>query len=131
MVQTALIVVLALIMGASLSTRAAAVPRGALLAAAFASLSNGIGVLDAPARDADRGGQSLLLLPLTFLSGALMQLELAPGWIRTVAKFNPVDWARRRARATPTCCGCGLLAALVVVSAWFATRAFGVYQRSL
>ena len=61
---------------------------------------------------------------------ALMQLSLAPGWIRTVAKFNPVDWAVVGARDADLL-RLGLLGALVVVSAWFATRAFGVYQRSL
>jgi hypothetical protein len=27
------------------------------------------------------------------LSSALMQESLLPGWIRWVAKFNPVNWA--------------------------------------
>ena len=48
------------------------------------------------------GAVSALLLPLTFLSGALMQLSLAPGWIGTVAKFNPVDWAATAARNATT-----------------------------
>ena len=49
-----------------------------------------------------------------------------------MAKFNPVDWAAVAARDPPRLdCGSGLLAALAVLSAWFATRAFGVYQRSL
>src|SRR5436189_105099 len=86
----------------------------ALLAAAFASLSNGIGVL-ARQRESLIGAVSLLLLPLTFLSGALMQLSLAPGWIRTVAKFNPVDWAVVGARDADVV-RLGLLGALVVVS---------------
>ena len=65
-----------------------------------------------------------------------MQLSLAPGWIGTVAKFNPVDWAavaRARRRTSTGARGrrVGLLTALVVLAAWFATRAFGVYQRSL
>ena len=76
------------------------------------------------------GAVSLLLLPLTFLSSALMQLSLAPGWIGTVAKFNPVDWAAVAAR-DPDPLRIGALVALVVLSAWFATRAFAVYQRSL
>jgi ABC-2 type transport system permease protein len=63
-----------------------------------------------------------------------MQLSLAPGWIRTVARFNPVDWAAVAARsgdASAVAGRIGLLAGLVVLSAWFATHAFGVYQRSL
>jgi ABC-2 type transport system permease protein len=68
-----------------------------------------------------------------------MQPSLAPGWIGSVAKFNPVDWAATAARSATTesfdwgliAGRVGLLAALVVLAAWFATRAFGVYQRSL
>jgi ABC-2 type transport system permease protein len=129
LVQTALIVVLALIMGASLVHVPLLFLVAAMLAAAFASLSNGLGVLMRQ-RESLIGAVSLLLLPLTFLSGALMQLSLAPGWIRTVAKFNPVDWAVVGARDADLS-RLGLLAALTVVSAWFATRAFGTYQRSL
>jgi ABC-2 type transport system permease protein len=129
LLQTALIVVLAVLMGAELVHVPLLFVVAALLAAAFASLSNGIGVL-ARQRESLIGAVSLLLLPLTFLSGALMQLSLAPGWIQTVAKFNPVDWAVVGARdADPV--RLGALGALVVASAWFATRAFGVYQRSL
>jgi ABC-2 type transport system permease protein len=129
LVQTALIVVLAVLMGASLEHVPLLFLVAALLAAAFASLSNGLGVITRQ-RESLIGAVSLLLLPLTFLSGALMQLSLAPGWIRTVAKFNPVDWAVAGARdADPV--RLGLLAALTVLSAWFATRAFAAYQRSL
>jgi ABC-2 type transport system permease protein len=59
-----------------------------------------------------------------------MQLSLAPGWIQTVAKFNPVDWAVVASRSADAG-RVGLLAAHVVLSAWFATHAFAVYQRSL
>jgi ABC-2 type transport system permease protein len=62
------------------------------------------------------------------MSGALMQLSLAPGWIHTVAKGNPVDWAAVAAR-DPDPVRVGALFALVVLSAWFATHAFTVYQR--
>jgi ABC-2 type transport system permease protein len=56
-----------------------------------------------------------------------------------VAKFNPVDWAAEAARSAAmgsldwglVGSRVGLLFALVALSAWFATRAFGVYQRSL
>src|SRR4051794_30979444 len=138
LVQTALVVVIALILGADLAHVPMLFLVAALLAAAFASISNGIGVL-ARRRETLIGAVSLLLLPLTFLSSALMQLSLAAGWIGTVAKFNPVDWAATAARSATTesfdwgvvAGRVGLLAALVVLAAWFATRAFGVYQRSL
>jgi ABC-2 type transport system permease protein len=127
--QTLLIIGLALLMGAEVAHAGVLILVAALLAAAFASLSNGLGVLTRQ-RESLIGAVSLLLLPLTFLSSALMQLSLAPGWISTVAKFNPVDWAAVAAR-DPELLRIGLLAALTVLSAWFATRAFAVYQRSL
>jgi ABC-2 type transport system permease protein len=137
-VQTLIIVSLALILGADVGNVALLLLVAALLAAAFASLSNGLGVLTRQ-RESLIGAVSLLLLPLTFLSSALMQPSLAPGWIGTVAKFNPVDWAATAARNATTeafdwgvvATRVGLLAGLLVLAAWFATRAFGVYQRSL
>lgn len=141
-IQTVLVVLLALALGADYSHGvggiAILVLVAALLAAAFASLSNGIGVL-ARQRETLIGAVSMVLLPLTFLSSALMQASLVPDWIRTVGKFNPVNWAAEASRSAAmgsldwglVASRVGLLAALVVVSAWFATRAFGVYQRSL
>ncbi len=133
LIQTLLIVLLALALGAHYENGVGGVLVlmlvAALLGAAFASLSNALGVLTRQ-RESLIGAVSLLLLPLTFLSGALMQLSLAPGWIETVAKFNPVDWAVVAAR-DPELLRIGLLGALTVLSAWFATRAFAVYQRSL
>ena len=69
----------------------------ALLAAAFASLSNGIGVLTRQ-RETLIGAVSLAAAAAHVPVAALMQLSLAPGWIDTVAKFNPVDWAAAAAR---------------------------------
>jgi ABC-2 type transport system permease protein len=141
-IQTLLVVLLALALGADYSNGiggiAILVLIAALLAAAFASLSNGIGVL-ARQRETLIGAVSMVLLPLTFLSSALMQTSLAPGWIRTVAKFNPVDWAATASRSAAmgsldwglVAGRIGLLAVLVVASATFATWAFGAYQRSL
>jgi ABC-2 type transport system permease protein len=127
--QTLLIIGLALLMGAEVAHAGVLLLVAALLAAAFASLSNGLGMLMRQ-RESLIGAVSLLLLPLTFLSSALMQLSLAPGWIESVASVNPVDWAAVAAR-DPEPLRIGLLAALTVLSAWFATRAFAVYQRSL
>jgi ABC-2 type transport system permease protein len=127
--QTLLIIGLALLLGASVGNVGVLLLVAALLAASFASLSNGLGVLTRQ-RESLIGAVSLLLLPLTFLSSALMQLSLAPGWIGSVAKVNPVDWAVVAAR-DPDLLRIGLLVALTVLSSWFATRAFAVYQRSL
>jgi ABC-2 type transport system permease protein len=141
-IQTALILLLALALGAHYTNGIGGVLIlvlvAALLAAAFASLSNGVGVL-ARQRETLIGAVSLVLLPLTFLSSALMQQDLVPAWIRTVGDFNPVNWAVEAGRSAAmgdldwglVAGRVGLLFALVVLSATFATRAFGTYQRSL
>jgi ABC-2 type transport system permease protein len=141
-IQTLLIVLLALALGAHYENGIGGVLVllivAALMAAIFASFSNGIAILTGQ-RETLIGAVSALLLPLTFLSSALMQPSLAPGWIGTVAKFNPVDWAATAARNATTesfdwgvvAGRVGLLAALTILAAWFATRAFSVYQRSL
>jgi ABC-2 type transport system permease protein len=79
------------------------------------------------------------VVPLTFLSSALMQQSLVPAWIRMIARFNPVNWAAEAGRSAAiqhidwglVGSRLGLLAALALVCAVFATRAFGSYQRSL
>jgi ABC-2 type transport system permease protein len=140
--QTLVIVLIALALGADYANGVGGVLVlvlvAALLAAAFASLSNGLGVL-AREREALIGAVTLVLLPLTFLSSALMEKSLAPDWIQTIAKFNPVEWAAEAGRTAAmgdfdwglVAGRVGLLAALVVVCAWLATRAFRTYQRSL
>lgn len=40
-----------------------------------------------------------LMLPLSFLSVTFMQEDLMPGWMRTAAGFNPVNWAVEAGRA--------------------------------
>ena len=85
--QTLLILALALALGADFRGGVGGVLIlvlvAALLGAAFASLSNAVGVL-ARQRETLIGAVSLVLLPLTFLSSALMQQSLVPAWIRTV-----------------------------------------------
>jgi ABC-2 type transport system permease protein len=109
----------------------------ALLGAVFASLSNGIAVL-VRQRETLIGIVTMASLPLTFLSTALMQQSLLPGWIQWVAKFNPVNWAAEAGRSaagadadwTLIATRSGLLTLLLLASAAFATRAFNGYQRA-
>jgi ABC-2 type transport system permease protein len=141
-IQTAIIVLLALALGADYANGVGGILIlilvAALLGAAFASLSNAIAVL-APQRETLIGAVSFVLLPLTFLSTALMQQSLVPGWIRTLAKFNPVNWAVEAGRSAAmqkidwglVGSRIGLLVAVTLVCATFATRAFAKYQRSL
>jgi ABC-2 type transport system permease protein len=141
-IQTTLILLLALALGADYRGGIGGVliliVLAALLSAAFASLSNGLAVLTRQ-RETLIGAVTSVVLPLTFLSSALMQKSLVPPWIRTVAKFNPVNWAAEAGRSAAmekidwglVGSRFGLLAVLAIVCAVFATRAFGVYQRSL
>jgi ABC-2 type transport system permease protein len=109
-----------------------------LIAIAMAGVSDWFALLTKQ-REALIGASTTLVLPLTFLSGAFLSLNLVPGWIADVAKFNPVNWAASAGRialqAHPawTSVGsyAGLLAIAVAVTAAAATRAFRTYQRAL
>jgi ABC-2 type transport system permease protein len=109
----------------------------ALISMIIASLSNAIALL-VRQQEALIGISQFIVLPLQFLSSAIMDTRLSPHWVRHVARYNPVDWAvvaSRQALSAGTDWGAvwprlGLLAALAGVMAWLATRAFGSYQRS-
>jgi ABC-2 type transport system permease protein len=108
-----------------------------LLTVIFAALSNAIALL-VRQQEALIGISQFTALPLTFLSSAVMNPNLAPGWLGTVATYNPLDWAVVASRETllgsaDWAAVWPRLAALVAVAgvmAWLATRAFGAYQRS-
>jgi ABC-2 type transport system permease protein len=80
-----------------------------------------------------------LSLPLSFLSGTFIDLSLAPSWIGTVAKYNPLEWAVVAGREALTQSDpdwgvvfsrLGLLTLLLVACFAVATRAFRAYQRA-
>jgi len=109
-----------------------------LICVIMASLSNALALL-LRQQQALIGISQFIVLPLQFVSSALMDTRVAPGWVATAARFNPVDWAvvaSREALSAGTDWSVvvgrlGLLAALALVMAWLATRAFRTYQRSL
>ena len=140
-IQTLLIVLLALALGAHYDNGVGGVLVlmlvAALLGAAFASLSNGLAVVTRQ-RESLIGAVTMVLLPLTFLSSALMQQSLVPGLDRHRGEVQPGQLGRRGrplggVRADRL--GPGAPAAwrcwgrLGVVAASLATRAFGAYQR--
>jgi ABC-2 type transport system permease protein len=141
-VQTAIIVGLALLVGASFPGGAAGVLAltvvSVLLAFAFGALSHGL-ALAVRREETLIAAMQFLLLPLTFLSTAFMQASLIPGWIRHVSDVNPVNWAvvagRAATQADPdwglVASRAGLLLALALACAAFATRAFRSYQASV
>jgi ABC-2 type transport system permease protein len=141
-IQTILIVLIALALGANFEGGVAGVALllviAALLAAVVAALSNAIGIL-ARQRETVIGAVTFVQLPLTFLSVALMQRSLLPSWIQSVASYNPVNWAAEAARSAAmqkidwslVASRIGFLAVLLMVAAYLATRAFAKYQRSV
>jgi ABC-2 type transport system permease protein len=141
-VQSVVVIVLSLAVGAHLHNGLAGVAVlvavAGLLGAVFASLSNGVAVLTRQ-RETLIGIVTMVMLPLTFLSSALMQQSLLPGWIRWIARFNPLNWAAEAGRSAAArnadwsliATRIGFLAALLLASAAFATRAFNAYQRSI
>ena len=110
----------------------------ALLGAGFAALSNSFALVTRQ-EESLIGAVTLLVLPLTFLSTALMSADLLPGWMHTVAKYNPVNWAieagRSASGANPdwglVAGYVALLAAGLVIALTLATQAFRAYQRSV
>jgi ABC-2 type transport system permease protein len=90
-------------------------------------------------RESVIGINTLMTLPLTFLSAAFLPLALAPDWIRTIAAWNPVNWAveagREALAASPDWSFvlpriAGLLVLAVLSTGW-ATRTFRAYQASI
>ena len=45
------------------------------------------------------GVQQTLIFPLLILSGMLLPLDAAPGWMRVVASVNPINWVVQAERA--------------------------------
>ncbi len=76
---------------------------------------------------------STVTLPLLLLSGVLLPLSLAPGWIRAIAAINPLSYAVDAARAIfndqlgdPSVIrGVAIMAVLAVVALVVAARSFG------
>jgi ABC-2 type transport system permease protein len=109
-----------------------------LLAGAFSALSNGMALI-VRTRESLIGFSTMLTLPLSFLSSAMMDKATAPDWIQTVAGYNPVDWAvvasRQALSANPDWSMVWIrlagLAAVALVTGWIATRAFRSYQKTL
>lgn len=95
-VQTIIIVLLALAMGAGFATGFAgfvtAMAIVVLMVIGFAGLSNILAL-----RIREHQGFMMVInfltLPLVFLSSAMMPMEMLPSWLQTVAKYNPVTYA--------------------------------------
>jgi ABC-2 type transport system permease protein len=142
LIQSLIVIVLGLLVGAhfpgGLTGLAVLVACSALLGASLGALSNGMALL-ARKEETVIAASNFVLLPLTFLSSAFMQRDLIPGWVQSVARYNPVEWTVQAGREALTAqpdwglvmSRMGLLAALAVVCSWLAARAFRTYQRAI
>jgi ABC-2 type transport system permease protein len=139
LIQSLVIVGLALAIGVSFDGGVigvvALILAAMLLGTGFAALSNALALV-ARKEESLIGAVTFLQLPLTFLSTAFMQPSLMPGWMASVADYNPVNWAVTAGREAvqsgtdwATVAGyCGLLAAFALACMLLATRAFRAYQ---
>jgi ABC-2 type transport system permease protein len=108
-----------------------------LISMSIASFSDAIALL-VRQQEALIGISQFIVLPLQFLSAAVMDTRLSPQWVQDVARYNPVDWAvvaSREALSGNPDWGAVLprlaaLTMLAIVVGWLATRAFRSYQRS-
>lgn len=109
-----------------------------VLAVAFGALSVALALVMRK-EESVIGAVNFVLLPLTFVSPVFMASPLMPGWMRTVARFNPVNWSVEAGRAALdgyadwSAVSLRLIALIVfsLVGTWLATRAFRSYQRSI
>jgi ABC-2 type transport system permease protein len=136
-IQSVVIVGLAFAVGAHFSASSVLLmlALAGLLGGSVTALSDGLALV-ARQEETLIGAVQFVVLPATFLSSGLMAANLLPGWIRDIARVNPVNWAVSASRAAGSDWGlvgtrAALLAGLMVVCALLATRAFRVYQRAV
>ncbi|BAS26598.1 ABC transporter permease [Limnochorda pilosa] len=108
----------------------------ALLGAGAAGFSNGLALVTRR-EDALIPVVNFVGMPLTFLSSAFMAEAFMPGWIRAIARVNPLNWAITSARSAmldpqwpQIWLHVGYLLLFVLVGGFLATQAFRAYQRS-
>jgi ABC-2 type transport system permease protein len=103
----------------------------ALLGAAFASVSYAL-ALTLKSEDAFAPLLNAVVLPVLLLSGILLPMTLAPGWLRAISDVNPLKHVVEGVRslfagdygsATSWWAG-GLTVAMAVLGWWFGVRRF-------
>jgi ABC-2 type transport system permease protein len=108
-----------------------------LLGAAAAGLSSALALLTRR-QELIIAVTNFVLLPMIYLSTMIMSRPLMPGWMRSLARFNPVDWAVVAARdgfegRSPgeMLLNLALLVAFTLACGGLATRAFRRYLKTL
>ncbi|MCU1615352.1 MAG: type transporter [Frankiales bacterium] len=103
----------------------------ALLGAAFASVSYALG-LTLKSEDAFAPLLNAVVLPVLLLSGILLPMTLAPGWLQGVSDVNPLKHVVEGTRSffagdygsSTAWWGAGLTLAMAVLGWWFGVRRF-------
>ena len=134
LVQSLLIVLVAMLFGARVQTSPLGVAAALLVLTAF--VVGGVGFANAMAlRSKSIGGYHTILfllnLPLLFLSSALYPLATMPGWMRVIALLNPTTYVVEGMRATLFGGGglnlwlcLAVLMGFAALSTWFGVRTF-------
>jgi ABC-2 type transport system permease protein len=101
-VQSAIIVVLAIILGAQLATGVGGVVLIFVIVAFFGFAWSGISLaigLRTKSSETVFGLGGLLTFPLLFMSSALVPTALMPSWMQAVSNLNPITYAVNAVRA--------------------------------
>ena len=102
-----------------------------LLGAAFSAISYGV-ALSLKSENAFAPLVNMFTLPVLLLSGILLPMSLAPGWLQVVSDFNPIKHVVEGLRAVyrgdiftlETLIGFVIALAFVFLGTWFGTRVF-------
>lgn len=134
LIQAAIILALAVLLGASITGGIPGLVGAALFlflyVAAFVGFSNGMAL-----RSKSLGGYHMILfvlnLPLLFLSNALYPLSAMPSWMRVLAYLNPTTYAVDGMRTMlygvneiPLALDLAMLIAFAILCTWFGLRSF-------
>jgi ABC-2 type transport system permease protein len=103
----------------------------ALLGAAFASVSYAL-ALTLKSEDAFAPLLNAVVLPVLLLSGILLPMSLAPGWLRTISDVNPLKHVVEGVRSlfhgdygtATSWWAAGLTLVMAVLGWWFGVRRF-------
>jgi ABC-2 type transport system permease protein len=140
--QSLILIVLGLILGAryqgGIVGVAVLVVCAALLAIPIAAMSIAL-ALTLRKMESIIGATNFVLLPIMFLSPALMARGLMPHWMQVASHFNPVNWCVEAGRGALLgqadwpiiLLQIGCLALFGALGAMLAARAFRSYQRSV
>jgi ABC-2 type transport system permease protein len=140
-VQGSVILGVAMILGArpkaGIASFGAVLLAAALLGGGMAGISNAMAIITRR-QEAMFAVLNFTMLPMVYLSSMIMAKNLMPNWIRTVCRYNPVDWAVTVARngfEGKEWASVGYhslaLAGFTVFFAMLATRAFRRYRASM